>query len=201
MKFWGRSSKSSGTFTSRGWNEKAREKGDGNLKKEDKSIVVADLHQRMLRPKVAILTRFIGLNGGKMTHLRAELRRAAVEYRIVKNTLLRLAIQGTDKELLGTKLEGPIAVAWSDTDPIAPARVLAKFAKDFPELKILVASSEGKLWSPEEIQAWVTLPSLKELRAKILGFIQGPASNLARLMSTPGTRLAQLLKAKSQKEE
>ncbi|MDI6753214.1 MAG: 50S ribosomal protein L10 [Thermodesulfobacteriota bacterium] len=171
------------------------------MKKEDKSIVVADLHQRMLRAKVAILTRFMGLNVGKMTQLRAELRRAAVEYRIVKNTLLRLAIQGTDKELLGTKLEGPIAVAWSDTDPIAPARVLVKFAKDFPELKILMASSEGKLWNPEEVQAWVTLPSLTELRAKILGFIQGPASNLVRLVSTPGTRLAQLLKAKSQKEE
>lgn len=171
------------------------------MKKEDKSIVVADLHQRMLRAKVAILTRFVGLNVGKMTQLRAELRRAAVEYRIVKNTLFWLAIQGTDKELLGTKLEGPIAVAWSDTDLIAPARVLAKFAKDFPELKILVASSEGKLWRPEEIQAWVALPSLTELRAKILGFIQGPASNLVRLVSTPGTRLAQLLKAKSQKEE
>ena len=170
------------------------------MKREDKIKVIADLQQRMAKAKVAILTRFAGLNVGKMTQLRRELRKATVEYRIVKNTLLRLAIQGTDKEPLGGKLEGPIAVAWSDTDPIAPARILAKFGKDFPELQILVACSDGKLWGPEEIQRWVTLPSLEELRAKILGLIQSPATNLVRLLVTPSTRLAQLLKARSQKE-
>ena len=170
------------------------------MKREDKQKVVADLQQRMPRAKVAILTRFTGLNVRKMTQLRRELRKAEVEYRIVKNTLLRLAIQGTDKEHLGEKLEGPIAIAWSDTDPVTPARILAKFAREFPELQILVASSEGKLWGPTEIQSWVTLPSLEELRAKILGFIQAPASSLVRLLVTPSTHLAQLLKAQSQKE-
>jgi large subunit ribosomal protein L10 len=152
----------------------------------------------MRQAKVAILTRFVGLNVGKMTQLRRELRKAAVEYRIVKNTLFRLAIQGTDKEVLGSKIEGPIAVAWSETDPVAPARVLAKFAKEYTELQILVASSDGQLWGPAEIQQWVTLPSLEGLRGKILGLIQAPASRLMRLMVTPGTRLAQLLQAKSQ---
>ena len=170
------------------------------MKPEDKRRIVSDLHQEMRNAKVAILTRFAGLNVERMTQLRRELRKATVEYRIVKNTLLRLAIKETDKEILGPKLEGPIAVAWSETDPVAPARVLAKFAKEFPELQILVASSEGKLWGPKDIQAWVTLPSLDELRAKILGLIQGPATKLARLMITPTTQLAQVLKAKSQKE-
>jgi len=168
------------------------------LKPEDKRKAVADLHQQMRRAKVAILTRFVGLNVGKMTQLRRELRKAAVEYRIVKNTLFRLAIQGTDKELLGSRIEGPIAVAWSETDPVAPARVLAKFAKEYAELQILVASSDGQLWGPAEIQQWVTLPSLEGLRGKILGFIQAPASRLIRLMVTPGTRLVQVLRAKSQ---
>jgi large subunit ribosomal protein L10 len=152
----------------------------------------------MRQAKVAILTRVVGLNVGKMTQLRRELRKVAVEYRIVKNTLFRLAIQGTDKEVLGPKIEGPIAVAWSETDPVAPARVLAKFAKEYTELQILVASSDGQLWGPAEIQQWVTLPSLEGLRGKILGLIQAPASRLMRLMVTPGTRLAQLLQAKSQ---
>ena len=67
-------------------------------------------------------------------------------------------------------------MAWSETDPVAPARVLAKFAKDFPELKILVAASEGRLWGPAEIQDWVNLPSLEELRGRILGLIQAPAT-------------------------
>ncbi len=168
------------------------------MKREDKSQVVADLHQRMSQAKVAILTRFTGLNVEKMTHLRRELRKAAVDYRIVKNTLFRLAIRGTDKEPLSSHLEGPIGVAWSEADPVAPARVLAKFAKDFPELKIMVAASEGKLWGPAEIQAWVALPSLEGLRGKILGLIQAPASTLARLMGTPGTQVARLLQARSE---
>ena len=106
------------------------------MKGEDKRRVVADLHQQMRKAKVAILARFVGLNVEKMTLLRRELRKAAVGYRIVKNTLFRLAIQGTDKELLGSKIEGPIALAWSDTDPVAPARVLAKFAKDYPATEL-----------------------------------------------------------------
>jgi len=168
------------------------------LKREDKRAVVADLNQKMSQAKVAILTRFVGLNVGKMTQLRRELRKAAVEYRVVKNTLLRLAIQGTEKELLGSKIEGPVAVAWSNADPVAPARVLAKFAKDYAELKILVAYSDGRLWGPAEIQQWVNLPSLDELRGKILGLIQVPASTLARLIGTPSTQLAQVMKAKSE---
>jgi len=168
------------------------------LKREDKRRVVADLHQQMGRAKVAILARFVGLNVEKMTQLRRELRKAAVGYRIVKNTLFRLAIEGTDKELLREKIEGPIALAWSDTDPVAPARVLAKFAKEYPELQILMASSEGRLWGPKEIQEWVTLPTLDELRGKILGLMKSPSSRLVSLLVTPGTRLAQVLKARSE---
>jgi large subunit ribosomal protein L10 len=168
------------------------------LKREDKRRVVDDLNQRMRQAKVAILTRFVGLNVEKMTQLRRELRKAAVEYRIVKNTLLRLAVQGTNKEVLGPKIEGPVAVAWSNADPVAPARVLAKFAKDYAQLQILVAYSDGRLWGPAEIQQWVTLPSLEELRGKILGLIQVPASRLVRLLATPGTGLAQVMKAKSE---
>ena len=168
------------------------------MKREDKRAVVADLNQRMRQAKVAILTRFVGLNVEKMTQLRRELRKAAVEYRIVKNTLLRLAIQGTEKEVLGSKIEGPIALAWSNADPVAPARVLAKFAKDYAQLQILAAYSDGRLWGPAEIQQWVNLPSLEELRGKILGLIQVPASKLVRLIGTPSTRLAQVLQAKSE---
>lgn len=168
------------------------------MKREDKRRVVADLNQRMRQAKVAILTRFVGLNVEKMTQLRRELRKAAVEYRIIKNTLLRLAVQGTDKEVLASKIEGPVAVAWSNADPVAPARVLAKFAKDYAQLQILVAYSDGRLWGPAEIQQWVTLPSLEELRGKILGLIQVPASRLVRLLATAGTGLAQVMKAKSE---
>jgi len=168
------------------------------LKREDKREVVADLQQRLRRAKVAILTRFSGLNVEKMTQLRRDLRKAEVEYRIIKNTLFRLAIQGSPQELLTPHLEGPLAVAWSEKDPVGPAKILAKYSKDFPELQILVAASEGKLWDTKAIQGWVNLPSLEELRAKILGMIQGPATGLVRLFNTPGTQMAQVLKARSE---
>ncbi len=167
------------------------------MKKEEKSQVVADLQQRMKESKVAILTRFTGLNVEKMTELRRELRKQSVDYRVVKNTLFKLAVRGTDKEILSSHMEGPVGVASSQSDPVAPARVLARFSKDLPELKIMLAASEGRLWGPEQIQAWVALPGLNELRAKILGLIQGPASALARLTAAPGTQIARVLQARS----
>lgn len=171
------------------------------MKREEKKERIADLQQQMGRAKVAILTRFSGLNVEKMTQLRRELHKGSVEYRVIKNTLFRLAIRGTDKEGLSSHLEGPVGVAWSDADPVAPARVLAKYAKDWPELKVLVASSDGKIWGPAEIQAWVSLPGLEGLRAKILGLIQAPATTLVRLMGVPATQVARVLQGRSQQTE
>jgi large subunit ribosomal protein L10 len=163
------------------------------LKREDKEQTVADLHRELEEAQVAILTRFTGLNVEKMTQLRRELAKEAVNYRVVKNTLLRLAIQGTDKEVLKDKINGPLAVAWSQKDPVSPTRVLARFAKDSPELQIMGASSEGRLFGPAQIQEWVNLPSLEGLRGRILGLIQTPGVRLVRLLKAPGTQIARVL--------
>ncbi|HSR12484.1 MAG TPA: 50S ribosomal protein L10 [Thermodesulfobacteriota bacterium] len=171
------------------------------MKREDKARSVADLKERMGQAKVAILTRYTGINVEKMTQLRRELRKEKVTYQVVKNTLFKLAVKGTDKEGLSPHMEGPVGIASSDSDPVAPARVLSKFAKDFPELKIMLAASDGKLWGPEQIQAWVALPSLTELRGRILGLIQAPASTLARLAGTPGSQIARVLKARSEQAQ
>lgn len=170
------------------------------MKRQEKSERIADLHQRMGQAKVAVLTRFTGLDVEKMTQLRRELRKAAVNYQVVKNTLFRLAIRGTDKEVLGSHMEGPVGVAWSEGDPVAPARVLAKYAKEWPEFKILVAATDGKLWGPADIQAWVSLPSLEGIRGKILGLLQAPAAALVRLMGAPGTQVARVLQARSEQK-
>jgi large subunit ribosomal protein L10 len=84
---------------------------------------------------------------------------------------------------------------------VAPARVLAKHAKDWPQLKVLVASSDGRIWGSAEIQAWVSLPSLEGLRAKILGLLQAPATTLVRLMGIPATQVARVLQGRSQQKE
>jgi large subunit ribosomal protein L10 len=171
------------------------------LKREEKRERIADLQRQMSQAKVAILTRFSGLNVEKMTQLRRELSKAAVEYRVIKNTLFRLAVRGTDKEGLTSHIEGPLGVAWSQSDPVAPARVLAKYSKEWPELKVLMAASDGRIWGPAEIQAWVSLPSLEGLRAKVLGLIQAPATTLVRLMGTPATRVARVLQGRGQQSE
>jgi large subunit ribosomal protein L10 len=171
------------------------------LKREDKSKLIADLHQRMSQAKVTILTRFTGLDVERMTQLRRELRKAAVQYQVVKNTLFRLAVRGTDKEVLSSHMEGPVGVAWSDGEPVAPARVLAKYAKEWPELKIMVAASDGKLWGTADIQAWVSLPSLEGLRGRILGLLQAPATTLVRLLGTPSTQVARLVQTRSEQKE
>ena len=171
------------------------------MKREEKKERIADLQRQMGQAKVAILTRFSGLNVEKMTQLRRELRKAAVEYRVIKNTLFRLAARGTDKEGLSSHLEGPLGVAWSDSNPVAPARILAKYAKEWPELKVLVAASDGRIWGAADIQAWVSLPSLEELRARILGLLQAPATTLARLMGIPSTQVARVIQGRSQQSE
>ena len=171
------------------------------MKREDKSKLIADLHQRMSQAKVTILTRFTGLDVERMTQLRRELRKAAVQYQVVKNTLFRLAVRGTDKEVLSSHMEGPVGVAWSDGEPVAPARVLAKYAKDWPGLKIMVAASDGKLWGTADIQAWVSLPSLEGLRGRILGLLQAPATTLVRLLGTPSTQVARLVQTRSEQKE
>lgn len=170
------------------------------MERAQKERLVKDLQQRMRQAKVAFLTRFTGLNVEKMTQLRRELKRAAVEFRVIKNNLFRLAIQGTDKELLEKKLAGPLAVAWSEVDLVTPARLLTKFSKDFPEFQIVGACSDGKWWEPVEIQSWVNLPTLEEIRAKLISLIQAPATNMLRLLTTPGSRLVQLVQAKSKQE-
>ncbi len=170
------------------------------MKREEKQQIVRDLQQELSQAKVAILTRFSGLNVGKMTQLRRDLRKAEVKYRVVKNTLFRRAVEGTDKEVLKRKVEGPVAVAWSQKDPISPARVLAKYAKDCPEVQILMASADGRLFGPAEIQQWVNLPNLEGLRGRILGLIQSPATRLVRLLKTPSTQVAQVVKARGEQQ-
>lgn len=170
------------------------------MKREEKERIVADLHQELQQAQVAILTRFSGLNVERMTQLRRDLRKAGVKFRVMKNTLFRLAAQGTDKEGLARKLEGPVALAWCQKDPVSPARVLAKYAKENPELQIMMAAADGKLFGPAEIQHWVNLPSLEELRGKILGLIQSPATYLARMLMTPGTRIVHILKARAEQQ-
>ena len=160
------------------------------------------MHEKLKRAKAVFLADFRGINVEKATTLRNELRAAAVEYKVFKNSLLELASKETDFECLQPHLAGPTAVAISYDDPVSAAKVLSKFAKvpqGFFVLKAGVLS--GKLLDVAQIQALADLPSREVLLAKMLGSMQAPATNFVGLLAAiPGSFVRVLDAIRVQKE-
>jgi len=171
------------------------------LNRTEKEEVIGQLHAKMKRAKAAILAEPKGLNVATVTELRRKCREAQVEYRIVKNTLAILAAKGTDLEQLSEKFVGPTALVMSYDDVVAPAKILADFAKDRENFALRIAVVQGKIVDVKGILALAKLPSLPELRSKLAGVIAQPASKLVRLIAAPGQQLAQVLGARKEQLE
>jgi len=172
------------------------------LNKENKQQVVAELHEKLQRAKAVFLADFRGMNVGKATDLRNELRKASVEYKVVKNTLLDLASRETDKESLSPHYIGPTAIAFSYDDPVAAAKVLSRFAKEQQAtFKLKAGILSGKMISVADIQALADLPSREVLIAKLLGTMQAPTANFVGVLAAVPASFVRLLGAiKAQKE-
>jgi len=172
------------------------------LNKENKQQVVTELRDKLKRAKAVFLADFRGMNVGKATDLRNELRKASVEYRVVKNTLLDLASRETDKESLSPHYIGPTAIAFSYDDPVAAAKVLSKFAKEQQAtFKLKAGVLSGKVISVADIQALADLPSREVLLAKLLGAMQAPATNFVGVLAAVPASFVRVLSAiKTQKE-
>ena len=172
------------------------------MNKENKQQVVAELHEKLLRAQAVFLADFRGMNVEKATDLRNELRKAAVEYKVVKNTLLDLASRDTDKEALSSHYAGPTAIALSYDDPVAAAKVLSRFAKEQQAtFKLKAGVLSGKLINVADIQALADLPSREVLLAKLLGTLQAPTANFVGVLAAvPGSFVRALNAIKTQKE-
>jgi large subunit ribosomal protein L10 len=172
------------------------------LNKESKQQVVTELHDKLKRAKAVFLADFRGMSVEKATGLRDELRKADVEYKVVKNTLLDLASRETDKESLSPHYVGPTAVALSYEDPVSAAKVLSRFAKESQAIFRLKAGVlSGKLISVADIQALAELPSREVLIAKMLGTLQAPTANFVGVLAAvPGSFVRLLNAIKIQKE-
>ena len=172
------------------------------MNKESKQQVVTELHEKLQRAKAVFLADFRGMNVGKATELRNELRKAAVEYKVVKNTLLDLASRETDKESLKPFFVGPTAVALSYDDPVAAAKVLSKFAKEQQAtFKLKAGVLTGKAISVSDIQSLADLPSREVLLAKLLGSMQAPTANFVSVLAAvPGSFVRVLAAIKDRKE-
>jgi len=166
------------------------------LNRTEKEAVVGKLHDKMARAKAAILAEPRGLDVATVTELRRKCREAKVEYRIVKNTLAIRAAKGTALEALADKFAGPTALILSYDDVVAPAKILADFAKDRESFAIRTAVVEGKVVDARGIAALAKLPGLPELRSRIAGMLMQPATKLARVLGIPGQQLARAIGAR-----
>lgn len=172
------------------------------MNKEGKQQVVAEMHEKLQQAKAVFLADFRGMTVGKATELRNELRKADVEYKVVKNTLLELASRDTDKAVLADHYTGPTAIALTYSDPVAAAKVLSKFAKE-PQSKLALKAGvlSGKAISVADIQALAELPSREVLIAKLLGTLQAPAANFVGVLAAvPGSFVRALNAIKEQKQ-
>ena len=131
----------------------------------------------------AVIVDYRGLTVEQDTILRKQLREAGISYKVYKNTLIKRAAEGTAFAALDADLEGPTALAVSKTDATAPARVLAKFAKTANQLELKAGVVEGTYYDQKGIQVIATIPSREELLGKLLGSIQSPITNLARVLN------------------
>jgi large subunit ribosomal protein L10 len=151
----------------------------------------------------AVFVDFKGLNVAAVTKLRGEFRKSGVEYKVVKNTLIRHALQDKSYvDQLGSNLVGMTGVAWSYEDPSAAAKVVTEFKKTNEKLQVKAGLIEGQFLDKVQVETQLaTMPGKNELRAQLLATFLAPAQTLLRLLNTPGQQLAVVLDAKRRKDE
>ena len=169
------------------------------MEKKKKEDEVSELREKFSRANAAILGDYRGLTVSQIDKLRNALRNVSGELRVAKNTLARIASKGTGIEKIESHLKGPTAIILSYSDQAAVAKALTAFAKEQDKFKIRVGVLGNTVLDVNGIKALAELPGLDQLRANILGLIQAPASKLARLMATPGSQVARVVKAYSEK--
>ena len=172
------------------------------MNRTEKQELVEELHQEFEAAPHIVLVDFRGLSVPAATEFRRKVKAAGSRYRVVKNRLARRAAKGTSLEKLESAFAGTTGIAWTGEDPVALAKVLVDFAKDYPALALKAGVVAGEqVLDAEGVKALSTMPSLPEMRASFLGLLQAPATKLVRLLSTPGTQMAQVLKAHQDKVE
>ena len=171
------------------------------MNRTEKQALVDDLHREFGRSQHAILVDFRGLSVPAVTEFRRKVRQSGSRYRVVKNTLAQRAVKDTPLEKLGPKFDDTTGVAYTGTDPVALAKTLVAFAKDHPQLVVKGGLVSGtQMLDADGVKALSTMPSLPQLRSKLLGLLQAPATRLVRLLNTPASQLARVLKAHQEKQ-
>lgn len=171
------------------------------MDRAQKEQLINELHAKMSASAIAIIAEYKGLDVATATDIRKTCRDNDVEYKVVKNTLARLAAQGTNVATIADDFKGPVVLILGK-DPVTPAKVMTEFAKGKEDkFQLKVAVVEGQKIDAKGIEALSKMPGLQELRGMIAGVLNAPASKLARLIGTPGSQLARVVDARREELE
>jgi large subunit ribosomal protein L10 len=176
-----------------------RSEGRG-MDRAQKAGLVAELKQTFNETKVVVVTRNLGMTVAQSTALRIRMRDAGASFKVSKNTLALIALEGTTYAPLSALLNGPVALATS-ADPVAAAKVAVDFARTTDRFEIVGGAMGDTILDVNGVKALAELPSLDELRARIVGLIQAPATKIARTISEPGAMLARVIGAYAARED
>ena len=171
------------------------------MKLEDKKQIVEDLAERFAKANLVILTDYKGLDVPVMSDLRRKLKQAGVDYKVVKNTMMVRASENTPIAVLQSQFQGPSAVAISYQDPVAPAKILTKFAEDSKHLQIRAGVLNGKLIDLAGVKALAALPAREVLLAQLLSVMVGVPTSFVRVLSGVPRGLLNVLNAIKEKKE
>ena len=170
------------------------------MDRAQKREAVATMNDVFAKTACLVVTHYSGLNVAEMTDLRRRMKAAGATLKVTKNRLTKLALDGTPYSQLSDLFEGPTAIAYAD-DPVAVAKVAVDFAKGNDKLKVLGAGIPGQTLRPSDVETLAKLPSLDELRGKLVGLLQAPASKIVGVLQAPGGQLARVLQAYADKQQ
>ncbi|MAZ01932.1 MAG: 50S ribosomal protein L10 [Sneathiella sp.] len=167
------------------------------MDRSQKEAVVAELNGVFNEAAVVVVAEYSGLTVAEMTDLRVKMLDAGASFKVTKNRLARLALDGTDYGSLSEKLKGPVGIAYSN-DPVAAPKVVTDYAKGNEKLIVVGGAMGATELDPDGVKSLASLPSLDELRGKLVGLLQAPATKIAGVMQAPAGQLARVLAAKAE---
>ena len=170
------------------------------MDRSQKKKLVDSLHDVLSKTELVVITQQFGMTVAEVTTLRRQMREAGANFKVTKNRLARRALEGTKFAKLAPLFKGPTAVAFS-TDPVAAAKVAVTYANANEKLTIVGGAMGETLLDPTGVKALATLPSLDELRSRLVGMLQTPATRVAQVLQAPAGQLARVLGAYAKKAE
>ena len=166
------------------------------MNREEKAELINTLQATFAASSSVVIAHQVGLTVAESSDLRAKMREAGAGFKVTKNRIAKIAVQGTKDEALADMFTGPTAVGTS-ADPVAAAKALVDFAKSNDKVTIVGGTLDGELLDKAGVEALATLPSLDELRAKLVGLVNAPAAKLARIAQAPAGDLARVIQAQA----